>query len=139
MVAFNTKMLPGRGGGGAREGSGIPLGCGFKKKHKKTIINEAQGNTIWSPLGTLGRPLDDFWGSKSIHGHPFFACFFRCDFRLVFSLIFNGFEGKKGTIFYSIFKFFAARAIFANCEFYLRKTCIFHVWEASFFKIFKRF
>ena len=129
LVAFDTKMLPRRGGrrpGGVRNA----LGLWGPKKHKKTTENEAQGNTIWSPLGTLGRPLDDIWGSRWIHGHPFFACFFRFDFRLVFSWIFNGFEGRKGTIFYSIFEFFAARAIFANCEFYLRKTYIFHVWEA---------
>ena len=136
LVAFSTKMLPGRGGPG---GVGDPLGLCVLRKHKKLTLNEAQGNTIWSPLGTLGRPLDDIWGSRWIHGHPFFACFFRFDFRLVFSWIFNGFEGRKGTIFYSIFDFFAARAIFANCEFYLRKTYIFHIWEASFSKIFKRF
>ena len=138
MVAFNTKMLPGRGGEAPGRGRGSPWAVGCKKA-QKINSNETQGNTIWSPLGTLGRPLDDIWGSRWIHGHPFFACFFRFDFRLVFSWIFNGFEGRKGTIFYSIFEFFAARAIFANCEFYLRKTFIFHVWEASFSKIFKRF
>ena len=61
---------------------------------------------------------------------PFFRMFFRFDFRLVFLWIFNGFEGRKGAIFYSIFEFLAARAILANCDFYLRKTCMFHVWEA---------
>ena len=114
-------MLPGRGG--RRPGGvGDALGLWVLKKHKKLVKNEARGYTIWSPLGTLGRPLDDFWGSSWIHGHLFFACFFRFDFRLVFSLIFNGFEGRKGTIFYSIFDFFAARAIFANCEFYLKEN-----------------
>ena len=85
LVAFDTKMLPRRGGGRRPGGVRNALGLWGPKKHKKIAKNEARGNTIWSPLGALGRPLDDIWGSKSIHGYPFFACFFRCDFRFVFS------------------------------------------------------
>ena len=131
-------MLPGRGGEAPGRGRGSPWAVGSKK---------AQTNKVkWSPgkhdLETFGDPwasVGRYLGAKMDSWASFFTCFFRFDFRLVFSLIFNGFEGRKGTIFYSIFEFFAARAILANCEFYLRKTHIFHVWEAWVSKIFKRF
>ena len=86
LVAFDTKMLPLPRRGGRRPG-GVrnALGLWGPKKHKTIAENEAWGNTIWSPLGTLGRPLDDIWGPKWIHGCPFFTCFLRFDFRLVFS------------------------------------------------------
>ena len=87
----------------------------------------------------LERPSDDVWGPKWIHGRPFFACFLSIRFSIRIFIDFYGFEGRKGTIFYSIFVFFAARAIFANCELYLRKTHMFHAWEVSFSKIFKLF
>ena len=96
----------------------------------------ARFGALWGPLGVR---WSIFGGQDGFMGTFFSHVFFRFDFRLVFSWIFNGFEGRKGTIFYSIFEFFAARAILANCEFYFGKTYIFHVWEASFSKIFKRF
>ena len=97
---------------------------------------ETRFGALWGPLGVR---WTIFGGQDGFMGTLFSHVFVRFDFRLVFSWIFNGFEGRKVPIFYSIFEFFTARAIFANCEFYLRKTYIFHVWEASFSKISKRF
>ena len=60
--------------------------------------------------------------------------FFRFDVRFIFSLIFDGFEGRKRANNYGICEYVAARAIFANCELYLRKAYIFHVWEVNFLR-----
>ena len=76
MVAFNTKMPPGRGGG-----VGDPLGLWVLKTKKIMKPGETRFGTLWGPLGVR---WTIFEGSRWIHGHPFFACFFDSIFDSYF-------------------------------------------------------
>ena len=85
LVAFDTKMLPGRGGGGAREGSGMPLGCGAQKNIKKPLKmkpRETRFGALWGPLGvcwTIFGGQDGFMGT--FFSHVFFDSFFDSYFH----------------------------------------------------------
>ena len=85
LVAFDTKMLPRRGGGGAREGSGMPLGCGAQKSIKRSLKmkpGETRFGALWGPLGvrwTIFGGQDGFMGT--LFSHVFFDAIFDSYFH----------------------------------------------------------